>query len=54
MSMVPLQFRSADLEPGASKPRVVRRWQRMLAAGLLADAVVAAVVLGPAAVRALF
>lgn len=53
MSMVPLQFRSADLAEGATKPRVVRRWHKWLAVGLAADAVVALALFGPAAVRAL-
>lgn len=54
MSYVPLQFRSADLVDGATKPRILRRWHRILAAGLLIDAAVAVAVFGPMAVRALF
>ncbi len=54
MSYVPLQFRSADLAEGATKPRIVRRWHRLLAVGLLVDAVFAAALFGTVAVRALF
>ena len=54
MSMVPLQFRPAELAPGATKPRLLRRWHRWLAAGLVVDAVVAAALFGPAALRAVF
>ena len=53
MSAVPLQYRTAELAPGATAPHFRPRWFRLVLWGLAADAVFAASVLGTLGLRGL-